>query len=127
MRGRRLDIPCVQKDWILEQHDDLIVLLGQHSDVGKMLMTSDPRKSRAFTGKMDFKNLAIVFISALTRTNRSGEEDFIQEAVKLAKKYNIGVVAHNDVHFITAEDLKHMKHACMYCRWLCCRERPVSP
>ncbi len=37
---------------------------------------------------------------SLTRTERSGEEDFIHEAVKLAKKFNIGVVAHNDVHFV---------------------------
>ena len=43
--GQQLDIPCVQKDWILNQHDDMIVLLGMQSDVGKMLITSNPDKA----------------------------------------------------------------------------------
>ena len=37
IEGQQLDIPCVHKEWILEQNQDLIVLLGMHSDVGKML------------------------------------------------------------------------------------------
>ena len=38
--------------------------------------------------------------SPLTRTERVGEEDFILQAAKLAAKYQVGVVAHNDVHFL---------------------------
>src|SRR5690554_1828331 len=45
IEGQQLDIPCVHKDWVLEQHDDLIALLGIHSDVGKMLCTSNPQKA----------------------------------------------------------------------------------
>lgn len=44
IEGQQLSIPCVQKDWILQQADDLIILLGQHSDVGKMLCSSNPQK-----------------------------------------------------------------------------------
>ena len=50
----------------------------------------------------------------LTRTNRPGEDDFIIEAVKLAQKYNIGVVAHNDVHFMTRDDFEaHEARVCI--------------
>mgnify|MGYP003562710232 FL=1 len=38
IEGQQLDIPCVKKEWVLEQNQDLIVLLGMHSDVGKMLI-----------------------------------------------------------------------------------------
>ncbi|RLL23595.1 DNA polymerase III subunit alpha [Acinetobacter chengduensis] len=113
IRGQQLDIPCVQKDWILEQNEDLIVLLGQHSDVGKMLMTSNPQKAEPLLEEWISKFGNRVYL-ALTRTNRSGEEDFIQAAVKLAKKYNIGVVAHNDVHFIKSEDFEaHEARVCI--------------
>ncbi|PWF32964.1 DNA polymerase III subunit alpha, partial [Yersinia pestis] len=51
---------------------------------------------------------------ALTRTNRPDEDNFILEAVKLAKKYNIGVVAHNDVHFMTRDDYEaHEARVCI--------------
>ncbi|WP_374664868.1 DNA polymerase III subunit alpha [Acinetobacter sp.] len=111
--GQQLDIPCVQKDWILNQHEDLIVLLGQHSDVGKMLLTSNPQKAEPLLQEWVEKFGNRVYF-ALTRTNRPGEEDFIQQAVKLAKKYNIGVVAHNDVHFIRPEDYEaHEARVCI--------------
>lgn len=45
IRGQQLDIPCVQKEWILDQNQDLIALLGMNSDVGKMLITSNPQKA----------------------------------------------------------------------------------
>ncbi|MGE4316818.1 DNA polymerase III subunit alpha [Acinetobacter sp.] len=111
--GQQLDIPCVQKEWILNQQEDLIVLLGQHSDVGKMLLTSNPQKAEPLLQEWIEKFGNRVYL-ALTRTNRPGEEDFIQEAVKLAKKYNIGVVAHNDVHFITRDDFEaHEARVCI--------------
>jgi DNA polymerase III subunit alpha len=111
--GQQLDIPCVQKDWILNQHQDLIVLLGMHSDVGKMLITSNPDKAEPLLQEWIEKFGNRVYL-ALTRTQRPDEEAFIEEAVKLAKKYNIGVVAHNDVHFISREDFEaHEARVCI--------------
>ena len=113
IEGQQLDIPCVQKDWVLEQHDDLIALLGIHSDVGKMLCTSNPQKAEPLLEEWIAKFGNRLYL-ALTRTNRPNEEDFIYEAVQLAKKYNIGVVAHNDVHFISREDFEaHEARVCI--------------
>jgi len=113
IRGQQLDIPCVQKDWILNQHQDLIVLLGMQSDVGKMLITSNPDKAEPLLQEWIEKFGNRVYL-ALTRTQRPDEEAFIEEAVKLAKKYNIGVVAHNDVHFISREDFEaHEARVCI--------------
>jgi len=111
--GQQLDIPCVQKDWILNQHQDLIVLLGMQSDVGKMLITSNPDKAEPLLQEWIEKFGNRVYL-ALSRTQRPDEEAFIEEAVKLAKKYNIGVVAHNDVHFISREDFEaHEARVCI--------------
>ncbi|MCP0910630.1 MULTISPECIES: DNA polymerase III subunit alpha [Acinetobacter] len=111
--GQQLDIPCVQKQWILNQSEDMIALLGMHSDVGKMLMSSNPQKAEPLLEEWVKKFGNRVYI-ALTRTNRPDEDDFILEAVKLAKKYNIGVVAHNDVHFMTRNDYEaHEARVCI--------------
>ncbi|ANF81621.1 DNA polymerase III subunit alpha [Acinetobacter sp. NCu2D-2] len=111
--GQQLDIPCVQKEWILNQSDDMIVLLGMQSDVGKMLITSNPDKAEPLLEEWVEKFGNRVYL-ALTRTDRPNEDTFILEAVKLAKKYNIGVVAHNDVHFIERDDFEaHEARVCI--------------
>lgn len=113
IEGQQLSIPCVQKEWVLEQHQDIIVLLGQHSDVGQMLCSSNPQKAEPLLEEWIEKFGNRVYL-ALTRTDRAGEEDFIQEAAKLAAKYNIGVVAHNDVHFVEKEDFEaHEARVCI--------------
>ena len=113
IEGQQLNIPCVNKTWILEQADDLILLLGIQSDVGKMLITSNPQKAEPLLEEWIEKFGNRVYL-ALTRTDRPDEDAFIAEAVKLAKKYNIGVVAHNDVHFVRREDYEaHEARVCI--------------
>jgi len=113
IEGQQLSIPCVKKEWVLEQHQDIIVLLGQHSDVGQMLCSSNPQKAAPLLEAWIEKFGNRVYL-ALTRTDRPGEEDFIQEAAKLAAHYNVGVVAHNDVHFVEKEDFEaHEARVCI--------------
>lgn len=113
IEGQQLSIPCVQKEWILEQHHDIIVLLGQNSDVGKMLCSSNPQKAEPLLEAWQEKFGNRVYL-ALTRTDRPGEEDYIGEAVKLAVKYHVGVVAHNDIHFIERDDFDaHEARVCI--------------
>ena len=113
IEGQQLSIPCVKKEWVLEQHQDIIVLLGQHSDVGQMLCSSNPQKAAPLLEAWIEKFGNRVYL-VLTRTDRPGEEDFIQEAAKLAAQYNVGVVAHNDVHFVEKEDFEaHEARVCI--------------
>ncbi len=113
IRGQKLDIPYVQKPWILQQADDLIILLGLNSDVGKMLCSSNPQKAEPLLQDW-LKKFGNRLYFSLTRTQRPYEDDFIGEAIKLAKKYHIGVVAHNDVQFVRAEDFEaHEARVCI--------------
>ncbi|EZQ10935.1 DNA polymerase III subunit alpha [Acinetobacter sp. Ver3] len=113
IEGQQLSIPCVKKEWVLEQAPGMIGLLGIKSDVGEMLCSSSPEKAEPLLEAWIEKFGNRVYL-ALTRTNRPQEEDFIIEAVKLAAKYQIGVVAHNDVHFIREEDFEaHEARVCI--------------
>ena len=113
IEGQQLSIPCVKKEWVLDQSNDIITLLGMQSDVGEMLCSGNPQKAEPLLEEWIAKFGNRVYL-ALTRTDRPNEESFIQEAVKLAAKYQIGVVAHNDVHFINAEDFEaHEARVCI--------------
>ena len=130
IEGQQLSTPCIQKEWILEQAQDLIILLGQHSDVGKMLCSSNPQKAEPLLEAWIEKFGDRVYL-ALTRTERVGEEDFILQAAKLAAKYQIGVVAHNDVHFIEQDDFEaHEARVCIADGYVLSddkRPKPYSP
>lgn len=130
IEGQQLSTPCIQKEWILEQAQDLIILLGQHSDVGKMLCSSNPQKAEPLLEAWIEEFGDRVYL-ALTRTERVGEEDFILQAAKLAAKYQIGVVAHNDVHFIEQDDFEaHEARVCIADGYVLSddkRPKPYSP
>ncbi|MCF8998152.1 DNA polymerase III subunit alpha [Acinetobacter nectaris] len=113
IEGQQLDIPCIKKEWILEQQEDLIVLLGINSDVGQFLCSSNPQKAEPLFEAWHSQFGNRVYF-ALARTQRPNEELFIAEATKLAAKYNVGVVAHNDVHFLKETDFEaHEARVCI--------------
>lgn len=113
IEGQILDVPCVKKEWILQQHEDLIVLLGQASDVGQLLCSSNPDKAEPAFDAWHHVFGNRVYL-ALTRTGRAHEETFISGAVPLAIAHHVGVVAHNDVHFIKTEDFEaHEARVCI--------------
>ncbi len=111
--GLKLDIPILDKTWIFEQSAGLIVLLGIHSDVGQALCSSNPQKAEPLLEEWHthFGDRAYF---AITRTQRPHEETFIHQALKLAKKYHLGMVAHNDLRFIKQDDFEaHEARVCI--------------
>jgi DNA polymerase-3 subunit alpha len=111
--GLQLGIPCIARDWIFQKNDNLIALLGQHSDVGQALATSTPEKAEPLLEQWieQFGNRVYL---AITRSSRAGENEFIQHAIKLAEKYQIGLIAHNDVRFMSSDDFEaHEARVCI--------------
>ena len=97
----------------MKKNDNLIALLGQHSDVGQALLTATPEKAEPLLEQWieQFGNRVYL---AISRTNRANEDAFIQQVVKLAEKYQVGVVAHNDVRFMVSEDFEaHEARVCI--------------
>lgn len=122
----------VQHSAIFEKNTGMIALLGQHSDVGKALLSSNPERAialtkawlAAFTGRLYF---------AISRTNRADEDRYIQQIIWLCETLAtenifIPVIAHNDVRFLAAEDFEaHEARVCIATKYvLADQKRPKN-
>jgi DNA polymerase-3 subunit alpha len=105
--------PFLQRLWVNELSEGLIVLCGRQSDVGQLLVSGKPELAADLL-KEWAQYFANHFYFELTRTGRVGEEDFIHAAVKLATSSDCPVVATNDVRFIDAEQFEaHEARVCI--------------
>ncbi|MEH6467238.1 MAG: DNA polymerase III subunit alpha, partial [Porticoccus sp.] len=105
--------PFVQRQWISEAAEGLILLSGRQGDVGQALLSNKPEQANElFQGWLrDFPDRTYF---ELTRTGRAQEEDFIHAAVVLAAECNCPVVATNDVRFLEAEQFEaHEARVCI--------------
>lgn len=105
--------PFLQREWVSDFSEGLIVLCGRQSDVGQVLLSGKLDVATELLGQwqQDFPDR---FYFELTRTGRSGEEDFIHAAVNLAISYDCPVVATNDVRFLDAEQFDaHEARVCI--------------
>lgn len=111
--GLKLGIPCVARDWVFNQSDGLIVLLGAHSDVGQALCSAAPDRALPILQEWQQRFGDRVYLS-ICRTQREGEDDYIEQVLNLAEKTGVGVVAHNDVRFMQADDFEaHEARVCI--------------
>ena len=111
--GLSLGIPCVDRDWIFKKNNNLIAVLGLHSDVGQALRGSTPEKAEELLVEWIAQFADRVYL-AISRTHRPGEDEFIELALQLAEKYQIGVIAHNDVRFMQTSDFEaHEARTCI--------------
>ena len=111
--GLTLGIPCVEREWIFKKNNRLIAILGLHSDVGQALRSSTPEKADELLQDWIAQFSDRVYL-AITRTHRPGEDEFVELALKLAEKHQIGVIAHNDVRFMQPSDFDaHEARVCI--------------
>ncbi|MCC2638611.1 MAG: DNA-directed polymerase PolC [Moraxellaceae bacterium] len=113
VEGQQLGEALVQRPWLEDHAEGLIVLLGRYSDIGRALIGADAlhatpcleRWLRFFPRRTYLE---------LTRTGRPGEEEFLHAAVELAGRLQCPVVATNDVRFLTPEDFEaHEVRVCI--------------
>ena len=105
--------PFVQRQWISDASDGLIVLTGREGDVGQSLLSNKlEQANELFQGWLqDFPD-RVYF--ELTRTGRAQEEDFNHAAIALASQSNCPVVATNDVRFIASDEFEaHEARVCI--------------
>nr|WP_278988710.1 DNA polymerase III subunit alpha [Plesiomonas shigelloides] len=96
--------PVIERDWLEQHHEGLIVLSGaRYGDVGKALLR----------GNQELVDECINFYQTyfpdryyleLIRTGRQDEETYLHFAVELAARCDLPVVATNDVRILTPED-----------------------
>jgi DNA polymerase III subunit alpha len=105
--------PFVQRQWISEASEGLIVLSGYQGDVGQTLLSGKAEQAQEILQGwlQDFPDR---FYFELSRTGRAEEENFIHAAVKLASATDCPVVATNDVRFLDTEHFEaHEARVCI--------------
>lgn len=105
----------IKREWLVEFNEGLIVLsAGREGDVGMAILAQKPNlvAKRAQWWMTHFKDR---YYLELIRTGRPQEEVYIAGAVEVAQRYEIPVVATNDVRFAVAEDFEaHEVRVCIH-------------
>lgn len=112
--GQEQGEPRVHYDWVSQHANGLIALSGaRRGDVGRALVAGDFETAvahamhwmRIFPGR---------FYIELQRTGRANEEEYNTQAVKLADKLNLPLVATNEVCFLDEDDFEaHEARVCI--------------
>lgn len=105
----------VKREWLKNHAEGLIVLSGaKEGDVGQAILADDQAQ---LTALIEFwqHHFPDRYYLELQRTGRPQEETYIQAALALAEKYDIPVVATNDVRFIAKDDFEaHEARVCIH-------------
>ncbi len=116
LEGRERGEPKLRREWLTaETCEDLIALSGGiHGDVGHALLNGHLDDARSFLDGW----LALFgdrYYIELTRTARAGEEEGLQQSLRLANDTGVPVVATNDVRFLDREDFNaHEARVCIH-------------
>ena len=101
--GQHKGMARVSYEWVKEFSAGLIALSGGKSgDVGKALIDGNNEKAEQLASQWA-KTFPDRYYIELQRTGRNGDEDYLHAAVDLATKFDIPVVATNDVRFLKAD------------------------
>ena len=105
-KNQHYDRALVKKEWLFEQHEGLIILSGgRDGDIGQ----------RIVKGKVDAAEVLLQeyqsvfgdrFYFELQRTGRPGEESVVKAGLAMAARYQVPLVATNDVRFLKADDFE---------------------
>jgi DNA polymerase-3 subunit alpha len=115
VEGQHLGVPQVDRDWIAEASDGLIVLSGgPGGDVAQALLAGH---RAAAEGLLDdwLSVFGDRYYLELIRTGRENEAECLELSVDLAAAKGVPVVATNDVRFLTPDDFEaHEARVCIH-------------
>ena len=114
VEGQQRGMPILDRAWLQAHSDGLLALSGGlNGDIGQALLAN--KKDLAGQLLADWQQLfPDSFYIELQRTGRPGEEAYLHEAVILAARHDVPVVATNDVHFLKASDFEaHEARVCI--------------
>ncbi|MDP4491069.1 DNA polymerase III subunit alpha [Vibrio sp. AH4] len=106
LRGHVQHQPVLDKAWLIEHAEGLIVLSGGKSgEVGRALLKGNQQQVEKC---LEFyqTHFADHFYLELIRTGRADEESYLHFALDVAEQYELPVVATNEVVFITEESFE---------------------
>ena len=113
--GQHQGVPMLQKSWIEQNHEGLIVLSGaMQGDVGSALLAENTGQAKA-CAQYWAELFPDCFYIELQRVGKPNEERYIELAVQLAAELDLPAVATNDVRFIAKNDFDaHEVRVCIH-------------
>lgn len=113
-KGQQEGMVIIEKEWIINANEGLIVLSGaREGELGQTLLSNNPLDADDLLADwlVHFNDR---FYIEVQRTERPFEEEYLHAAVALATKYNVPLVATNDVRFLTEEEFEaHETRVCI--------------
>ncbi|PCJ30260.1 MAG: DNA polymerase III subunit alpha, partial [Moraxellaceae bacterium] len=118
LTGQGTGRPVVKREFLAERSEGLIALSGgKQGEIGRALLNDNVEVAELCLQEMQamFPNR---FYLELQRTGRNEDETYLHQAVELATKHNVPVVATNDVHFISKDEFDaHDVRVCIREGW----------
>lgn len=111
--GQVMGKPIIQRDWIFERSEGVIVLFTEKSDVGQAMLSAHPEKADSLLQQWQTIFADRVYF-AIKRTKRANEDRFIEQAIRMSNAFDVPIIAHNDVRFLTEDDFEaHEARVCI--------------
>lgn len=111
--------PVVKREWLEQYREGLLVLSGALlGDVGHAILEGKAEKVDQLIHHYQ-KLFPDAFYLELQRIGHPQEEYYIQESLRLAERYQLPVVATNNVRFLDREDFEaHEARVCIHRGWV---------
>lgn len=115
LQGQVNGMPTVCWQWITEACGGLIILSGgRNGDVGHALLSGKTTSAEHYVQRW-LHYFPDRYYLELQRTNRMQEKEYLHAAIALAQRFNIPVVATNEVCFLQREDFEaHEARVCIH-------------
>ena len=112
--GQHLGIPMLQREWLEQNHNGLIVLSGaMEGDIGLALLADDQQQAKKIAQYWN-QLFPQCFYIELQRIGKKYEENYLASAVALATELDLPVVATNNVRFLKTENFSaHEVRVCI--------------
>ncbi len=112
--GQQGGQPTVNREWVDELNDGLLVLSGgREGDLGKLIAKQDANRIEQCIQQWQ-QHFSGRYYIELQRTGRDNEEAYNQAALELAGQHELPVVATNDIRFLTEQEYEaHEVRVCI--------------
>jgi len=115
IEGQRGSGPTLERDWLVGLGKNLIVISGaRDGDVGRAIVAGNKKLAVEYVTFWE-KHFKDNYYIELQRTDREEEGLYNQQAIRLATKFSLPVVATNDVRFIEQSEFEaHEVRVCIH-------------
>jgi DNA polymerase-3 subunit alpha len=117
--GQQQGIPMLKREWLEHNHHGLIALSGAlEGDIGKAIVANKPQLAEQYL--LAWQDLfPQCFYLEVQRVGKDDEERYIAAVVELSAKFEVPLVATNDVRFLYTEDFDaHEVRVCINQAWV---------